>query len=181
MSICKESRVKMGWRKGKTFTAYYTNCIICNKRFKTIPSVSSKTCSKECGYKKRRALRVVGECLICKKQISSARYRIRKYCSNDCRFADIGRIVNESAKQRTTWGDLRNRKKAKQWFIDRYKECQICGYSKVIEILELHHIDRNDRNNHISNLMLLCPNCHSEDHFKGKDGQFASNFGKNKK
>lgn len=180
MNICKKSRVKMGWRKGKTFTAYYTNCIICDKRFKTIPSASSKTCSKECGYKKRKARRVIGRCLICKKQISSAPYRIRKYCSNNCRFADAGRLVTEAAKKRSTWGELRNRKNAKQWFVDKYKKCQVCAYDKVIEILELHHIDRNDKNNHISNLMLLCPNCHSEDHFKAKDGQFASNLGRGK-
>jgi hypothetical protein len=172
----------MGWSKNKTFTAYFKKCEICSREFKTTPSSSkSKTCSLECKHKRTKLRRVIGSCLICKKQTTSAPYRIRKYCSNDCRYKDIGRLVNEAAKKRTTWGELRNRKNAKQWFVDKYKQCQICEYDKVIGILELHHIDRNDKNNHISNLILLCPNCHSEDHFNKKDGQFASSFGRKNK
>ena len=38
-----------------------------------------------------------------------------------------------------------------------------CGV-RLTEDLEplLHHIDGNPRNNEISNLVLLCPNCHSK-------------------
>lgn len=45
-------------------------------------------------------------------------------------------------------------------------KCQLCGWSEVNKFtskvpLELEHIDGNSRNNDISNLMILCPNCHS--------------------
>ncbi len=44
-------------------------------------------------------------------------------------------------------------------------ECEVCGISswrgKVLS-LELHHKDGNRTNQHISNLELLCPNCHSQ-------------------
>jgi len=50
--------------------------------------------------------------------------------------------------------------------------CERCGLTewqgeKIP--LEVHHIDGNRRNNELSNLQLLCPNCHSlTDNFRGK-------------
>ena len=36
--------------------------------------------------------------------------------------------------------------------------------------LELHHKDGNNKNNNLSNLELLCPNCHSQtENFRGKN------------
>jgi hypothetical protein len=42
--------------------------------------------------------------------------------------------------------------------------CEICGYARF-EILEVHHKDRDRINNSLDNLELICPNCHSEEHF----------------
>ena len=44
--------------------------------------------------------------------------------------------------------------------------CAICGYANKYA-LEVHHIDRNRTNNDISNLLILCANCHTLEH-KGK-------------
>lgn len=45
------------------------------------------------------------------------------------------------------------------------KQCEICNNStwngKPL-ILELDHIDGNKKNNALSNLRILCPNCHSQ-------------------
>ena len=44
------------------------------------------------------------------------------------------------------------------------KQCEICGVSQWqgVELpLELHHKDGDHYNNELSNLMILCPNCHS--------------------
>lgn len=38
--------------------------------------------------------------------------------------------------------------------------CETCQYAEHIEILEVHHIDSNRRNNKLDNLIWLCPNCH---------------------
>ena len=46
------------------------------------------------------------------------------------------------------------------------KECNRCGYSAYPDILGVHHIDRNRDNNDLSNLEVLCPNCHSVEHMK---------------
>ena len=52
------------------------------------------------------------------------------------------------------------------------KKCESCGYDKITDILEVHHIDENRHNNTIENLQVLCPNCHCEEHFKSKSGKW---------
>lgn len=42
--------------------------------------------------------------------------------------------------------------------------CNQCQYDDVPEILVVHHIDRNRSNNKLSNLEILCPNCHALEH-----------------
>ena len=40
--------------------------------------------------------------------------------------------------------------------------CSICGWSEDDDILQVHHIDENRQNNALSNLIVLCPNCHAK-------------------
>ena len=61
-----------------------------------------------------------------------------------------------------------NRTKLKQRLIEegiKENKCEICGISewngKPIQ-MELHHIDGDRTNHKLSNLMMLCPNCHSQ-------------------
>ncbi len=46
----------------------------------------------------------------------------------------------------------------------RGKNCERCGFGKY-EILQIHHKDKNKTNNNFDNLELICPNCHSEEHY----------------
>lgn len=44
------------------------------------------------------------------------------------------------------------------------EQCEMCGLSEWMNckiVLELHHIDGNRFNNDLTNLQILCPNCHS--------------------
>lgn len=41
--------------------------------------------------------------------------------------------------------------------------CAECGYSNILA-LEVHHIDKDRNNNVISNLKILCANCHTIEH-----------------
>lgn len=55
-------------------------------------------------------------------------------------------------------------------------KCEICGASiwQGVKLpLELHHIDGNHYNNEFSNLLILCPNCHSI-----QEGNSGANIGK---
>lgn len=55
-----------------------------------------------------------------------------------------------------------------KWYLtskDQYK-CQKCsaqtwGKKSKVLTLELHHVDKTHKNSTVSNLMLLCPNCHA--------------------
>ena len=46
----------------------------------------------------------------------------------------------------------------------RGPQCERCGYQKV-PILQVHHKDRDRQNNELSNLELICANCHAEEHY----------------
>lgn len=50
-------------------------------------------------------------------------------------------------------------------------KCEICGLSSWLDkeiILQLHHINGVHTDNHLENLQILCPNCHSQtDNFCG--------------
>lgn len=169
----------MGWRKGKSFTSYIVKCEVCGIAFKTVPTSSKqKTCSRKCAFEKVKKNRLQSKCQICQKLILSPKSRVKKFCSNTCRHEVLKSLAKQRSITRSTWGQWKNRKSAKLWFVTTYNGCMKCGYNSVPEILELHHIDRNDKNNNKNNLMLLCPNCHSEDHWEKRDGQFANNKGR---
>ena len=51
--------------------------------------------------------------------------------------------------------------------IKRGPKCERCPYSRI-EILQVHHKDRNKEHNELSNLELICPNCHFEEHYLEK-------------
>ena len=58
--------------------------------------------------------------------------------------------------------------------IIEYK-CSICFIDEWLNkkiTLQLHHIDGNNKNNNLSNLQLLCPNCHTQtDNYGSKNNQ----------
>lgn len=51
----------------------------------------------------------------------------------------------------------------------RCNECQLDKWNNLKIVLEVHHIDGDRKNNKLENVILLCPNCHSQtDTFKNK-------------
>jgi len=55
----------------------------------------------------------------------------------------------------------------------KQRACERCRLSEWLGVpipLELHHVDGNRTNNALSNLALLCPNCHAlTDNYRGKN------------
>ncbi|MDQ3238898.1 MAG: HNH endonuclease [bacterium] len=51
--------------------------------------------------------------------------------------------------------------------IERGDTCQRCSFSNT-ELLIIHHVDRDRTHNDLTNLELICPNCHAAEHYLGK-------------
>lgn len=92
--------------------------------------------------------------------------KAKKTCSYACSNTYFRSDINN--------GSFKNGKHAyrnKAFFNNEHK-CSICGYNRLIEVLEVHHKDNNHNNNDLSNLTILCPTCHVEQHFLTKSGKF---------
>jgi peptide methionine sulfoxide reductase MsrB len=133
--------------------------------------VDAKFCSRKCLNEARRSLPFAErKCIGCQKPFVPRSKDNATYCSRGCWSV----VKSQNHKKQ---GIFSNYKHAKALLMQDTKACSKCGWDKEVGILELHHIDRNTKNNHISNLQVLCPNCHSLDHFYAKDGQFKNNLG----
>lgn len=77
-------------------------------------------------------------CLTCGKEFFIRKYIQKRskgnYCCHKCAYIGV-----------------RKRVKVK---------CACCDYDECVDILEVHHIDGNRKNNNLDNLIILCPNCH---------------------
>jgi len=63
------------------------------------------------------------------------------------------------------------------------KKCEICGtrkWNKMDVPLELHHIDGDRHNNELSNIQIICPNCHAQTSNFNRTKDFIKNGGKQK-
>lgn len=135
------------------------NCEICNKEFEHISSRSNKAkyCSRLCYYKsKGNQGKFTYTCHHCHKEFIGHAAHSRKFCSKKC----VGKSNKET--WRGTFSTIRKNMAARNMI----NQCNRCGYNTEPKILGVHHIDRNRKNNDISNLEILCPNCHSLEHLK---------------
>lgn len=142
-----------------------TNCIICDKPiYKRKCEIARNNghvfCSMACYGKFSRREQ---PCLVCGTPIQ-ARFN-KKTCSRACANKHRTGIKYKLNRPRDKVVDQRSLKLRLLEF--RGKVCEGCGYNKV-EILQVHHMDRNRKNNHLSNLRLTCPNCHYEEHYLEK-------------
>ncbi len=180
----------------KPLTGIYKNCLFCNKEYYVrkhlIPT--SKYCSRSCGAKFVR-VQIKRNCEICKNEFEhiSSRSNKAKYCSRPC--YNVAQR-NKGKKQYTCHHCLKNfighachnrkycskscvNKASKETFKPSFttvrkamltrqliNKCNRCDYDHEPRILGVHHKDRNRNNNDISNLEILCPNCHSLEHLK---------------
>jgi len=52
----------------------------------------------------------------------------------------------------------------KYWYKMKNPQCELCHRNTFV----LHHVDGNNKNDAIENLMLLCPSCHTDVHSNHK-------------
>ncbi len=118
-------------------------------------------------------------CLNCQKTILNK----RKYCSNKCQKEYEYKTYIENWKKGLESGMRGNYQISmhiKTYLFEKFNnKCARCGWSKINPYtknipLEIEHIDGNYKNNDESNLILLCPNCHSlTSTYKGANIQFG--------
>ena len=144
-----------------------TKCFVCAKSIYKRPSHLKKNngrafCSMDCfGISCRKEI----PCIVCGKPILAGLNK--KTCNRSC--ANINR-----AGIKYHIGSPRDKVKSQhalkvRLLRDRGETCGRCGYNKV-EILQVHHKDRDRSHNELNNLELICPNCHYEEHLLEKSG-----------
>jgi hypothetical protein len=150
------------------------SCKKCANNFYAKPSHVvrgwGKYCSAACSHSSMRTGRNVS-CQVCNKRVyrTLKNFRVTEsgnfFCSKSC-FA-LWKNQNLLIGERNgNWKDGQN---AYRSMLKRTKivpKCSDCGISDT-RVLVAHHIDRNRKNNVLSNLKWLCRNCHYIEH-KGK-------------
>lgn len=156
-------------------------CPRCGKEF-THPASDTdrKHCSWECA-RPRKIPPTERKCEYCGIAFIARAHKPKsspqRWCSTSCHARHLSDLKRASYRTKSIFP---NNRVAKEELIARFGECQRCGFSDK-RILEVHHKDRNNRNNHIDNLRILCPNCHTLYHYLASDGQFKNNVGRPKK
>lgn len=143
-----------------------SNCLICDKSFTHISSRANKAkyCSRSCYYKsqsikaetKNSPFKIEVSCHHCEKKFYSYSYHSRKYCSRAC-------VSKENKKTFSPKFTTVRRQMQRRSMIQK---CNRCGFDSHPNILGVHHRDHDRNNNDISNLEVLCANCHSIEHNK---------------
>lgn len=125
-----------------------------NRSYSSIRSKLNKL-----GYYENRIVKI-RKCLNCNIQLKKQ----KTFCSLKCG----GEYKRNEIFKKIEKGDMTlSTRNYKNYLIYKYGEkCMKCDWNKVHEItkkvpIQLNHIDGNSDNNKISNLELLCPNCHS--------------------
>ncbi len=149
------------------------NCIVCNNPIYRRPweikqNKGNVFCSAICYGRFNRKEK---SCLVCGTLILS--HFNKKTCSRAC--ANINRIGVKYKMGRPHDKVVDQRRIKLRLLKARGNKCEGCGYSKI-EILHVHHKDRNRQNNLLSNLKLFCPNCHYEEHYFNKSWLKRFNF-----
>lgn len=152
------------WYTGRVAELYKRNpnikCFICTKPIYRRPVEIKRGrvfCSAECyGVANRKET----PCVVCGTLIQA--HANKKTCSRRCANTHRAGILYRVGSPRDKVKDQRAIKLSV--FTSKGEECQRCGYGKK-EILNVHHKDRDRKNNDLDNLELLCPNCHAEEHY----------------
>lgn len=109
---------------------------------------------------KRRAKEII--CVICDRKLNVRKSSRQKYCQKCSAKTAAKRRIGKSSIRKNLRG---YRKIALEFFKE---ECQCCKVNKYIDI---HHIDKNKKNNSLENLLPLCKRCHMKLHKKYREGK----------
>ncbi len=138
-----------------------TNCTVCKKEIYRRPSELKDRgrvfCSSICyGISCQKNI----ECVVCGKKMLSGLNK--KTCSRSCANVNRAGIIYKINQPKNKVITLRRLKI--KILKERGGKCERCNYNKI-EILQVHHKNRDRGDNNLKNLELICPNCHYEEHY----------------
>lgn len=167
--------------KGRMFAEFYCDfCGILHRTEKRF--IKEKTfCSTRCSMKNRTISdRIEVLCAMCGNKTIKCNSQLEKsksglyFCSRKCK----DKAQRLDSKISKIWPNhYGNGDGIHQYREDAFKKlpnkCNVCGYARHPEVLDVHHKDMDRKNNDISNLEILCPTCHREKHFLTKTGLYS--------
>lgn len=112
------------------------------------------------------------KCIVCEQEGKKMRGR---YC-HSCDYVRNKQWFKERSIRRKEEGYYVDSSKYKYYTKARAhygNKCMDCGWDTHPEVLQVHHVDENRKNNKLNNLMVLCPTCHNVRHFLNKTGIFT--------
>lgn len=153
-----------------------TNCLYCSTSFNAretdLKRGRSKFCSHSCSSKFYNQNRILPKnnvfCSWCNKEFYKQESSIKRsksglfFCCRE--HKDLAaRLKGGIKKIQPAFYGLNKEYRTKA-FRNFPNFCNRCQYNKCISALQVHHKDRNRKNNELSNLEILCANCHAEEH-----------------
>jgi hypothetical protein len=160
------------------YNASPKHCQYCDELIpfnKRINNFCNRSCSTSFNNKKTPKRKpTINYCESCGDEASPQ----RKYCS------DCNKRINRVDWSKMTYGEVtgkakyqknaRVRQLARVEFTKDDSKCESCGYDKHVEVHHKKEISSHSDDTLITeinskdNIMILCPNCHWEEHNKGK-------------
>ncbi len=166
------------------------NCLHCNDTFvapqKELNRGFGKFCSRKCSGAYKHSLPNTAPvteltCAYCHNTFARLTRNLRSsrsglhFCNRKCK--ELGQSLeggNIKAIQPSHFGLAQGLHSYRDKALKELpNKCNRCGYDKYVGILKVHHKDRNRTHNTISNLELLCPNCHDLEHYLNNDGPYS--------
>lgn len=134
-----------------------SSCPHCGKDFRHYSYDRQIYCSKECYYNSIRESRIKLACCVCNKDITTTRYQRDRnknyYCNRLC------------YDNRRKEGSI-TLKRGSKYYTDLINSSSCnCGVSEPY-LLQIHHINGNDKDHTPGNIEIVCGNCHIKRHLK---------------
>lgn len=161
------------------------NCLQCNAEFKTFAKEINRGFGKFCSQKCSSKYHAINKqpkannckCAMCETEFYKSKSKIAAsksglmFCTRECKdkAQRIGGIKEIQPSHYNASNPTDYRSLAFKYY---NAECSKCGYNEHIEILEVHHKNRDRNDNSKDNLEILCPNCHMWEHYTSKDGRY---------
>lgn len=159
-------------KKNDDIQKYYQTPLLCKQCNNIVPYIRRNGvgfCTQSCAATFNNKRRIYHRspvnkiCVYCGKQIPNHYQKNRKYCNSIC---------SSAAKKQRKWKAIEEGKKCCQMVLREYllfkrgNKCEKCNQSNTWNneplSMQVHHKDGNKHNNNLDNLIVLCPNCHTQ-------------------